>query len=55
MTKISVKPANNKEPIVRTNISFPKNLHRQVKQCALDGEMTINALVLKAVRKYLKK
>ena len=55
MTKSSPKSTENKEPIVRTNISFPKSLHKQVKQYALDGEITINALVLKAVRKYIKK
>lgn len=55
MPKHSQKPIVNKEPIVRTNISFPKSLHKQVKQSALDEELTINALVLKAVRKYIKK
>lgn len=55
MTKFPLKSTVSKEPIVRTNISFPKSLHKQVKQCALDEEITINALVLKAVKKYLKK
>lgn len=55
MTKHPPKSVDNKEPIVRTNISFPKSLHKQVKQSALDEEITINALVLKAIRKYIKK
>jgi len=55
MTKLLPKSIVNKEPIVRTNISFPKSLHKQVKQSALDEDITINALVLKAVRKYIKK
>ena len=53
MTKFPPKSILNKEPIIRTNISFPKSLHKQVKQCALDEETTINALVLKAVKKSL--
>ncbi|MES2998698.1 MAG: hypothetical protein V4700_05185 [Pseudomonadota bacterium] len=55
MSKLPPKSIKNKEPIVRTNISFPKSLHKQIKQCALDEEITINALVLKALKRYVKK
>ena len=55
MSKSFPKHIENKESIVRTNISFPKSLHKQIKQSALNEDITLNALILKAVRKYIKK
>lgn len=49
------KSDENKEPVTRTNITLPKSFHKEIKQRALDEDITINALVLKALRKYMKK
>jgi hypothetical protein len=39
----------------RLNVDIPKALYRQIKQRALDEDITITELTLKAVNEYLSK
>ena len=48
-------PTKSGDPIVKTNISLPKSFHKKIKQRALDEDITINALALKALKEYIEK
>lgn len=54
MVKPSLKNLE-KDPIVKMNISLSKSFHKKIKQKALDEDVTVNALALKALEEYIKK
>jgi len=43
------------EVTIRMNVNIPKELHKKIKQKALDEDKTITELVMKAVNEYLSK
>ena len=43
------------ETTIRMNVNIPKELHKRIKQKALDEDTTITELVMKAVNEYLSK
>jgi predicted HicB family RNase H-like nuclease len=47
------KSKDKENPIVKINVALSKELHKQIKRKAVDDEITINALILKALEKYL--
>jgi hypothetical protein len=48
-----VTKQKHEEMNVRMNVNIPKSFHKRVKQQALDEDITITKLVLKALRGYL--
>jgi predicted HicB family RNase H-like nuclease len=44
-----------KEPTVRLNVIITKSFHKQIKQRALDEEITVTELIHKAVNEYMSK
>jgi len=55
MKKIDEQVKKNEDIIVKTNISLPKSFHKKIKQRALDEDITVNALALKALKEYIDK
>lgn len=43
------------EPIVRLNANVPKSWHKRLRQRALDEDITVTELVMKAVDQYMSK
>jgi predicted HicB family RNase H-like nuclease len=43
------------EATIRMNVNIPKELHKKIKQKALDEDTTITELVIKAMNEYLSK
>ena len=43
------------DPIVRMNVGLAKSLHKELKRRALDEDISVNALAVKAFKEYLKK
>ena len=43
------------EATIRMNVNIPKELHKRIKQKALNEDITITELVMKAVNEYLSK
>lgn len=43
------------EPTIRMNVNIPKEFHKKIKQKALDEDITVTELVVKAVNEYLSK
>lgn len=44
-----------KETTVRLNVIVTKNFHKQIKQRALDEEITVTELIHRAVNEYISK
>jgi len=44
-----------KEATVRMNVNISKVFHKQIKQKALDENITVTELVCKSVREYISK
>lgn len=44
-----------KEALVRLNINVPKSFYKQVKQLALDRELSVTDMVKAAVSEYMSK
>lgn len=55
MKKTEEQAKKNGDIIVKTNISLPKSFHKKIKQKALDEDITVNALALKALKEYIDK
>jgi predicted HicB family RNase H-like nuclease len=43
------------EATIRMNINIPRDFHKQIKQKALDENITVTELVSKAVKAYISK
>jgi len=43
------------EVTIRMNINIPRGFHKQIKQKALDENVTVTELVSKAVKEYISK
>jgi predicted HicB family RNase H-like nuclease len=43
------------EATIRMNVNIPKEFHKKIKQKALDEDITITELVMKAIKEYLSK
>ena len=46
---------NLKDGTIRMNINLPRDFHKQIKQKALDENITVTELVCRAVKEYLSK
>lgn len=55
MKRTDLKADKHEDIIVKTNISLPKSFHKKIKQRALDEDITVNALALKALKEYIEK
>lgn len=44
---------NVKEETIRMNLNIPRVFHKQIKQRALDEDITVTELVSKAIRAYI--
>lgn len=53
--KIIASVQRSDETTIRMNINIPKKFHKKIKQKALDEDITITELVMKAVNKYLSR
>ncbi len=43
-----------KEETIRMNVNIPKSFHKKIKQFALDKDITVTELVVKALADYIK-
>lgn len=46
---------NLKNGTIRMNVNVPRAFHKQIKQKALDENITVTELVSKAVKEYMSK
>lgn len=46
---------DRKEALVRLNINVPKSFYKQVKQSALDRDLSVTDMVKAAVTEYMSK
>ncbi|WP_218814202.1 toxin-antitoxin system HicB family antitoxin [Rickettsiella endosymbiont of Dermanyssus gallinae] len=46
---------NSDDPIIRMNVGLSKSLHKALKRRALDEDISVNALAVKALKKYIEK
>jgi len=49
----SAKNKKNPEEIIKINVNIKRKFHKQIKQKALDEDITVTELVRKAVSKYI--
>ena len=54
-TKPEKAETPSKEATIRMNINLPKSFHKQIKQKALDQDISVTDLVIKALNIYLDK
>ena len=46
---------NLQDETIRMNINIPKVFYKKIKQKALDDDMTVTELVIKALKTYISK
>jgi len=45
---------NFKEATIRMNVNIPKSFHKRLKQFALDKDMTVTDVVMKAIESWMQ-